>query len=302
MAGLLAQKTYNPGTAGSVSTASLTAMTAIDTTNLRLPAFNAPASGIVLVRSRVALTGGATFPSILLGIMEGATVMCRGQGVGGFTAQGATYSAGSELYAIVTGLGAGSHTWDLAYAVQVIIGSSVIKYGGTNDASGADAWGAATCSIWDPGPNLLGAIGYDPTTAASAGVSTLKALTAFDTTNARLTFTAPASGNVFWRIRAPYTGASATKPQTLLGILESTTVVDVQTPCVTLVPSNASTSSWMHDASGVVTGVSAGSHTWDASYAVQVVSSAGGGFKYGGPNNNSGNNAYGQLLFELWAC
>lgn len=280
-------------------------MTAIDTTNLRLT-FTAPASGIVQVRARCPVTGGTTYPQILLGVLEASTVMCRAVPVGAAAyGAGATYSSSQEAFMYVTGLGAGSHTWDLAYATQVVVSGSHIAAGGPNDTTGADAWGAITFEVWDPGTNLLGVVGYDPAAAVSKPMTSLTSLgssSAFDTTNARITFTAPASGNVFWRIRVPYTGASGTFPQPVLGILESSTVVARQLPIRGTPATTLASSDYMQDASGVVTGVSAGSHSWDAAYGVQVVSGASGALKYGGPNNTSGNNAWGQLVFELWAA
>lgn len=301
MAGLLASAAYDPGTAVSFSTSTTSSLAAIDTTNLRVT-FTAPGSGNVCVRARATTSGAATYPTILLGVLEGSTSMARSATMGTPFAAGATYSLAQEMYVPVTGLGAGSHTWDLSYATQVAVSGSHIIAGGPNDATGADAWGAITFDVFDPGSNFLGAVLYDPATQASKSTTALAALTAFDTTNARITFTAPASGNVFWRIRCPWTGASATYPQVMLGILESTTVVARQISCRGQTATALSTTHFMQDASGVVTGVSAGSHSWDAAYAVQVVSSAGGGLKYGGPNNASGNNAVGGLMFELWAA
>ena len=73
---LLAAALYDPTTAVSKSTASAIAMTAIDTTNLRL-SFNIPTSGKVRVRTGAVVHGATTFPSILLGVMSGATVKGR---------------------------------------------------------------------------------------------------------------------------------------------------------------------------------------------------------------------------------
>jgi hypothetical protein len=66
--GLISGIAYNPGTAASVSTASLLAMTAVDTTNLRIT-FTVPASGKVLVRLALNHTGATTPPTALLGIL-----------------------------------------------------------------------------------------------------------------------------------------------------------------------------------------------------------------------------------------
>jgi len=73
---LLAAALYDPAVSVSKSTAAALAMTAIDTTNLRL-SFTIPASGKVRVRMGAVLHGATTFPSILLGVMSGATVKGR---------------------------------------------------------------------------------------------------------------------------------------------------------------------------------------------------------------------------------
>lgn len=281
-------------------------MTAADTANLRVT-FTAPSNGTVLVRAKCQTTGmTATQPQILLGVLDGSTVKVRMAP----TAQpsnltlNASNATGQEAIGLVTGLTAGnSYTWDLAYGVEVVGGTNaVIKYGGPNDASGADAWGSISLEIWST-TNLLAGIMYDPSTAASLSTS-LAAMTAMDTTNLRNTFTAPASGNVFWRIRTLITGsASAPLPSVLLGIKESSTVVARQAPEIFAMATSTTLPFWVLEASGVISGVSAGSHSYDASYAVQLVGgSTNFKIKYGGPNNTTANDAWGGILFDIWTA
>jgi hypothetical protein len=64
----------------SAATTSTLAMTALDTTNLRLT-FGVPVTGKVLVRLQGTLHGATTYPQILLGVLEGSTV--KGRSVSG---------------------------------------------------------------------------------------------------------------------------------------------------------------------------------------------------------------------------
>src|SRR4051812_10557025 len=117
---LLAGTNYDPAAAVAKSTASLLAMTAFDTTNLRLT-FTAPANGIVLVRIRCQDMDQNQSPSILLGVLDGATVKGRQRPVGALngTAVSTTRITQEALFT-VGGLTPGnSYTWDAAYAVQV---------------------------------------------------------------------------------------------------------------------------------------------------------------------------------------
>lgn len=140
---LLAAKAYDPAVAVTKSTAALLAMTALDTTNLR-NTFTVPASGIVMVRLRGVVHGATTYPQILLGVLEGATV--RGRLAPAGEVQGnlaATTMMAVEALFPVTGLTPGaSLTWDAAYGVETIVTSTGIKYGGPNNATTNDAFGA----------------------------------------------------------------------------------------------------------------------------------------------------------------
>src|SRR6266550_4455059 len=220
----LASANYDPSVSVSKSTASLLAMTALDTTNLRVT-FTAPANGSVLVRMLGTIHGATTLPNIFLGVLDGATI--RGRVIQPRTLAGAslaTTRVPCDCSFVVTGLTAGtSYTWDAAYGVEVVVAATGIKYGGPNDTTTDNAFGAFAFEVWETA-NLLGAVLYDPATAATASCTALLAMTAMDTTNARITFTAPASGKVMWRIVTIMHGATA-PAMPLLGILSSTTIM-----------------------------------------------------------------------------
>lgn len=148
---LLGAKAYDPAVAVTKSTAAALAMTALDTVNLRV-AFNAPASGIVICRVSGVIHGAATFPQVLLGIMEGAVVMGRAAPSAelGGTALATTFLQVEALIP-VTGLVSGSaHTFDAAYGVETLVAATGIKYGGPNNAVANDAFGAFIFEVWSP--------------------------------------------------------------------------------------------------------------------------------------------------------
>jgi hypothetical protein len=149
--GLLAAVAYDPAAAVSKSTATLQALTAMDTTNLRCT-FTVPASGRVLWTMRGCIHGAAGVPGIRLGVLEGATV--RGSIVPSMDAVGtiaATTRVGIVAECPVVGLTPGaSLNWDAAWGVEVILASSAIKYGGPNNATTDDAFGAFSFCVWDP--------------------------------------------------------------------------------------------------------------------------------------------------------
>lgn len=146
---LLAAKTYDPAVAVTKATTAALAMTALDTTNLRL-SFTVPANGSVLVRLQGVLHGATTFPQILLGVLEGATVRGRVAPVGGLTGTAlATTFLPVEALFVVTGLTpAASLTWDAAYGVETLVAATGIKYGGPNDATANNAFGAFIFECW----------------------------------------------------------------------------------------------------------------------------------------------------------
>lgn len=297
--GLLAGVHYDPSTAVAKSTASLLAMTAFDTTNLRL-AFTVPANGSVLVRIRCVVSGATTMPSILLGILQGSTVVARQSPIGalGGTAA-ATTGITHEAMFTIAGLTPGANlTWDAAYAVQVVLASTNIHYGGPNDTTANNAWGGFVFEIYDA-PNLLGSILYDPSGAVNKVTTADLAMSALDTTNLRIVFTAPASGNVLIRLRGTLHGAT-TYPQILLGILEGATVRGRGDPIGGLKTTAVATAQLTQESEFIITGLTGGSHTYDAAYGVETLI-ASTGLKYGGPNDALGNDAFGGFLFEIWS-
>lgn len=149
---LLAGTLYDPGTAVTKATTALLAMTAFDTTNLRLN-FTVPASGRVMVRICCTVHGATTFPTILLGVLEGSTVKGRMSPIGGLKNTAvATAQVTQEAVFIVTGLTpSASLTWDAAYGVEIVLASTGIKYGGPNNTTTNDAFGGIAFEIWNVG-------------------------------------------------------------------------------------------------------------------------------------------------------
>jgi hypothetical protein len=146
---ILASALYDPASAVSKSTASRIIMTALDTTNLR-KTFTVPASGSVLVRLQCTIHGATTFPSILLGVLEGSTVKGRVAPIGGLKSTAlATAMVTQEAVFVVSGLTPGaSLTWDAAYGVETEVASTAIKYGGPDDTTADNAFGAFVFEIW----------------------------------------------------------------------------------------------------------------------------------------------------------
>lgn len=296
----LAGVNYDPSSAVSKSCASRIAMTAFDTTNLRLT-FTAPANGIVLVRIRCTLLGATTFPTILLGILEGSTVKARISPVGAILGTAlATSRVSQEALFTVSGLTPGaSYTWDAAYGVEILLASTNIKYGGPNDNAGADAWGGFQFEIFSA-PSCLGSILYDPSTRATKDCASLIAMTAIDTTNLRITFTAPSSGKVLVRMVGNVHGAT-TFPQILFGVLDGSTVRGRVQPMGGLKTTAVATSQLTQEGEFIVVGLTPGnSYSFDAAYAVQTAV-ASTSIKYGGPNNTTTDDANGGFLFQIFA-
>ncbi len=146
---LLAAKNYDPGTAVAKSTAALLAITALDTTNLR-NTFTVPSNGAVAVRLAGVVHGATTFPQILVAVLQGATIVARRAPM--LTLSGtaaATTFAPFETMLLVTGLtGGASLTWDAAYGVETAVSGTAIRYGGPNNATANDAFGAFEFSVW----------------------------------------------------------------------------------------------------------------------------------------------------------
>lgn len=297
---LLAGTCYDPSTAVSKATSSLLAMTAFDTTNLRLT-FTAPANGTVLVRMRCTLQGATTFPSILLGILESSTVKARFSPVGALPGTAAaTTNVTQEALFTVSGLTAGnSYTWDAAYGVEIVLASTNIKYGGPNNATANDAWGGFQFEVYST-PSLLGQKLYDPATAVTFSTAAALAMTAMDTTNLRITFTAPTSGKVMVRMAGTVHGAT-TFPQVLFGVLDGSTVKGRVAPLGGLKTTAVATAQMTLDGQFLITGLTAGnSYSFDAAYGVETLV-ASTGIKCGGPNNATTNDAFGGFLYEIWA-
>jgi hypothetical protein len=143
-------KLYDPAVAVTKSTAALLAMTALDTTNLRA-SFIVPPSGRVLVRIQCTVHGATTMPSILLGVLEGAAVVARVSPIGGLKNTAvATAQVTQEASFVVSGLTPGQQkTWDAAYGVEVVVASTGIKYGGPNNTTTNDAFGALLFEVWE---------------------------------------------------------------------------------------------------------------------------------------------------------
>ena len=144
----LSYKNYDPAVAVTKSTATAIAMTALDTTNLR-NTFLAPASGIVLVRMQFTVHGATTTPQLLMGVMEGTSVLARCvPRLNGMNLTAATLVA-CEVSFLIGGLTPSQqYSYDAAYGVETAVASSAIKYGGPNNATGNNAFGGFGFEIW----------------------------------------------------------------------------------------------------------------------------------------------------------
>lgn len=298
--GLLAAVNYDPVTAVTFpNNNSLIAMTAIDTTNLRLT-FTAPSNGAVLVRINAAVHGASTFSTYLLGVLDGSTVIARQSPTGALLGTAlSTTMVGQEALFVVTGLTPNSsYTWDAAGGREVAVTNSRIKYGGPNNTTANDAFGGIQFSIWEA-PKLIAAINYDPETAATFDTTAAQAMTAMDTTNLRITFTAPASGNVLVRLRGVVHGAT-TYPQILLGVMDDSTIIGRDHATGGLKTTAVATAQLAQESIFCVTGLTPNtSYTWDAAYGVETAV-ASTGIKCGGPNDTTTNNAFGMFNYEIW--
>lgn len=298
---LLAGTNYNPATAVAVpsgNTANL-AMTAIDTTNLRLT-FNAPSNGSVMVRIRGNVHGAASHSRYLFGVMSGSTVVARQAPIGALLGTNlATSFAPREALFTVTGLTpSASYTWDAARGVEVAITASKIKIGGPDNDTANDSFGGFSFEVWEA-PKLIASKLYDPSTAVTQSTAALLAMTAMDTTNLRHTFTVPTSGKVIVRLRGLVHGAT-TFPQIRYGVMNGSTVVASQVGVGGNAATNANTAHMIQDVVMLVDGLTpAASLTWDAAYSVETLL-ASTGIKYGGPNNTTANDAFGGFLYEIW--
>lgn len=184
---LLGAKLYDPAGAVSKATSSLLAMTAFDTTNLRLNV-TVPAHGMLKFMLKCAVTGATTVPTVLLGVLSGATVI--GRVVPQYspsTANLATQDFMLWAEFTATGLTPGAANFDAAYGVEVVVAATNIKYGGPNDTTTNNAWGGFSFEIYDPQPQTttaqlavgasgvvtVGTINSNVITAASIAASAL---------------------------------------------------------------------------------------------------------------------------------
>lgn len=155
---LLACKTYDPDVAVVKNTTALIAMTALDTTNLRC-AFTIPAHGMIRVHLAGVLHGATTVPQIMLGVLEGVTVRGRQRPMLGGGNVAATTGLLAESWYTLTGLTPGVVNWDAAYGVETVVAATGLKYGGPNNATANDAFGAFVFEVWDPAPASAGGAG-----------------------------------------------------------------------------------------------------------------------------------------------
>lgn len=184
---------YDPAVAATHTTSAAAAMSALDTTNLRLPVM-VPLHGIVTFRIRCIIHGGVTFPQILLGVMNGATIVGRmapRAAVGG-TALATTF-LNCDVEFTVSGLTPGSTDFDAAYSIETVTASGQIKYGGPNDATTNNAFGGFLFEAWDPRPS-----GANLTSLGDSRISNL------DTTvSSRSTFSGGAVASVTAAVTLP---------------------------------------------------------------------------------------------------
>lgn len=140
---------YDPPTAVTKTTTAALPLTALDTTNLRRT-FTVPANGSVMVCLRGTLHGGTAVPQTMFGVLEGTTV--RGRIPPTVHAAGtiaATTLIPVEARLTIGGLTAGAQlTWDAAYGVETGVAGSALKYGGPNDLTANNAFGAFIFEIW----------------------------------------------------------------------------------------------------------------------------------------------------------
>lgn len=145
---LLVAKNYDPAVAVTKGAAA-SAMAALDTANLR-STFTVPSNGAVLVRMQGVVHGATTMSQFLFGVMEGATVRGRQAPVGALLGTAlATTMVPMVATFVVSGLTAGaSLAWDAAFGVETFVASSLLKYGGPNDATANNAFGGFAFEIY----------------------------------------------------------------------------------------------------------------------------------------------------------
>lgn len=153
--------------------------------------------------------------------------------------------------------------------------------------------------------NLLAGVYYDPAVAVNKVATALLAMTVLDNVNLRNTFTAPPSGRVKVVIRGGVIHGATTFPQILVGCIEATpsagTVRGRMAPQGGGFNGTAlATTQLPVAAEYIITGLTPGqAYTWDLAYGVEILLAA-TGWKYGGPNNTTTNDAFGGISFEIW--
>lgn len=170
---LLGNVLYDPAVAVTKGAAA-SVLAVFDTTNARIT-FVVPPSGMVRVVIQCVVHGAITFSQIVLGCLEGATVRGRVTPVGSLngTALATTMMTQNVDY-VVSGLTPGaSLTWDAAWGIETFVASSLIKYGGPNNTTANDAFGALIFQIWDPCPIYTPTSATAPTTTVSARIDTI---------------------------------------------------------------------------------------------------------------------------------
>jgi hypothetical protein len=230
---LLAAASYDPAVAVTKATTALLAMTAIDTTNLRRTV-TVPDHGMLRWRIIAPVHGATTLPSLLLGVLEGATV--RGRiapmvGGGNLIASGRYQH---EATGVITGLTPGANiTLDAAYGVEVVVAATGIKYGGPNNTTTNDAFGAIVFELFDPAPAAGAGGGATAaevwahgarTLTANPGVSAADVRTQADAALAAVGVTTTVTGRIDAAVstRSTYAGADTAGTTTLLSRLTAT--------------------------------------------------------------------------------
>jgi hypothetical protein len=304
MAALGTPVLYDPATAATKALSTLVAMTALDTTNARIT-FTGPANGIVMARIAAGSKGSFTTPAVLFGVLDGATVRGRQQTL---VIPGRNESASSirphEAAFLITGLTSGtSYTFDAAYSVDVVSASVTLGWGGPNNTTATDAYGALSFEIWET-LGLLAGVNYDPAVAVAKTTATSTVMTALDTTNLRLAFTVPTSGKVLVRMRGVSSGSATVFPSLMFGILEGATL-RMRRPAQAVLQQAgtlAASDRIIHECTGLVSGLTPGANlTWDAAMGVEFNATA-TNLQYGGPNDTTTNNAWGGFAYEIWTA
>lgn len=151
---LLGAILYDPAVAVTKVATSSIGITAIDTTNLRLTV-TVPSHGYLRVLMSCGMAGQLlggfwNYPTVMLGVLEGSTVRARMYPATlPSPANGTTTSTGVMADFVIPGLTPGPITLDAAYGVEGSA-SGGISYGGPNNGTSNDAWGAFSFAIYDP--------------------------------------------------------------------------------------------------------------------------------------------------------